>query len=56
LGGAVYLGRLPSGHQAQAETFVPLRVFLKVVFFCFSDASARLHEEALAAFGSPCAD
>jgi O-acetyl-ADP-ribose deacetylase (regulator of RNase III) len=27
-----------------------------VVFCCFSQDSARLHEQALAAFGSPCAD
>ena len=27
----------------------------KVIFCCFSESSARLHEEALAAFGSPCA-
>ena len=26
-----------------------------VIFCCFSEDSARLHEEALAAFGSPCA-
>jgi O-acetyl-ADP-ribose deacetylase (regulator of RNase III) len=28
----------------------------RVVFCCFSRDSARLHEQALAAFGSPCAD
>jgi O-acetyl-ADP-ribose deacetylase (regulator of RNase III) len=28
----------------------------RVIFCCFSGESARLHEEALAAFGSPCAD
>jgi len=28
----------------------------RVVFSCFSQESARLHEQALAAFGSPCAD
>ena len=28
----------------------------RVIFCCFSDESARLHEQALAAFGSPCAD
>jgi O-acetyl-ADP-ribose deacetylase (regulator of RNase III) len=27
----------------------------QVIFCCFSDASGRLHEKALAAFGSPCA-
>jgi O-acetyl-ADP-ribose deacetylase len=26
-----------------------------VIFCCFSDASGRLHEEALASFGGPCA-
>ena len=28
----------------------------KVIFCCFSRDSAHLHEAALAAFGSPCAD
>ncbi len=28
----------------------------RVVFCCFSEASARLHEGTLARFGSPCAD
>jgi len=28
----------------------------RVVFCCFSEASARFHEGALARFGSPCAD
>jgi O-acetyl-ADP-ribose deacetylase (regulator of RNase III) len=28
----------------------------RVVFCCFSGDSGRLHEQALAAFGSPCAD
>jgi O-acetyl-ADP-ribose deacetylase (regulator of RNase III) len=28
----------------------------RVVFCCFSQDSARLHEQALAAFGRPCAD
>ena len=28
----------------------------QVIFCCFSPDSARLHEAALAAFGSPCAD
>jgi O-acetyl-ADP-ribose deacetylase (regulator of RNase III) len=28
----------------------------RVIFCCFSSESARLHEEALAVFGSPCAD
>ena len=31
-------------------------VVSRVVFCCFSQDSARLHEQALAAFGSPCAD
>ena len=28
----------------------------RVIFCCFSDDSGRLHEEALGAFGRPCAD
>jgi O-acetyl-ADP-ribose deacetylase (regulator of RNase III) len=28
----------------------------RVIFCCFSEDSGRLHEQALAAFGSPCAD
>ena len=28
----------------------------RVIFCCFSEASAQLHEAALARFGSPCAD
>jgi O-acetyl-ADP-ribose deacetylase (regulator of RNase III) len=28
----------------------------RVIFCCFSDDSARLHAQALAEFGSPCAD
>jgi len=28
----------------------------EVIFCCFSPDSGRLHEEAMAAFGSPCAD
>jgi O-acetyl-ADP-ribose deacetylase (regulator of RNase III) len=28
----------------------------RVIFCCFSDDSARLHAQAMAAFGSPCAD
>jgi O-acetyl-ADP-ribose deacetylase (regulator of RNase III) len=28
----------------------------RVIFCCFSDDSARLHTQALAEFGSPCAD
>jgi O-acetyl-ADP-ribose deacetylase (regulator of RNase III) len=30
-------------------------VVAKVIFCCFSEDSGRLHEQALAAFGSPCA-
>jgi O-acetyl-ADP-ribose deacetylase len=29
---------------------------MRVIFCCFSEASARLHEAELAAYGSPCAD
>jgi O-acetyl-ADP-ribose deacetylase (regulator of RNase III) len=28
----------------------------RVIFCCFSNDSARLHAEAMAGFGSPCAD
>ena len=28
----------------------------RVIFCCFSDVSARLHEQAMTQFGSPCAD
>ena len=28
----------------------------RIIFCCFSEESARLHEQALADFGSPCAD
>jgi O-acetyl-ADP-ribose deacetylase len=28
----------------------------RVIFCCFSDESGRLHEQAMAAFGVPCAD
>ena len=28
----------------------------RVIFCCFSDESARLHAQSLAAFGNPCAD
>jgi O-acetyl-ADP-ribose deacetylase len=31
-------------------------VVTRVIFCCFSDAGGRLHDEALASFGSPCAD
>jgi len=38
-----------------AEALAAAPVVTRVIFCCFSDASGRLHEEALASFGSPCA-
>jgi O-acetyl-ADP-ribose deacetylase len=39
-----------------ADTLSAALDVTKVIFCCFSRDSARLHEAALAAFGSPCAD
>ena len=42
--------------RTAAET-VPIAPSLeRIIFCCFSEASARLHEEALARLSSPCAD
>ena len=38
-----------------AEVVAALPSLNKVVFCCFSDGSAKRHEAALSAFGSPCA-
>lgn len=40
---------------AVAEALATAPDVMHVVFCCFSRDSARLHETALAAFGSPCA-
>ena len=40
---------------AVADALVAAPAITKVIFCCFSEASARLHEEALTSFGSPCA-
>ncbi len=39
-----------------AEGLAGAPAVTQVIFCCFSEASGRLHEEALASFGSPCAD
>jgi O-acetyl-ADP-ribose deacetylase len=41
--------------ETVADALVSAPAMTRVVFCCFSEASARLHEEALAAFGGPCA-
>jgi O-acetyl-ADP-ribose deacetylase (regulator of RNase III) len=38
-----------------ADALAEAPALTRVIFCCFSDASARLHETALAPFGSPCA-
>jgi len=38
-----------------ADALAAAPTLTRVIFCCFSEASARLHEEALASFGSPCA-
>jgi len=39
-----------------ADTLAETPAVTRVIFCCFSDSSGRLHEAALTAFGSPCAD
>lgn len=41
--------------SAVADALTAAPAVTQVTFCCFSEASARLHEEALASFGSPCA-
>jgi O-acetyl-ADP-ribose deacetylase (regulator of RNase III) len=38
-----------------ADVLAAAPTLTRVIFCCFSEPSARLHEEALASFGSPCA-
>ena len=38
-----------------ADALAAAPTLTRIIFCCFSEASARLHEEALASFGSPCA-
>jgi O-acetyl-ADP-ribose deacetylase (regulator of RNase III) len=38
-----------------AAALMEVPALKQVIFCCFSDASGRLHEEALASLGSPCA-
>ena len=42
--------------QATMDTLPDTPSLGRVIFCCFSRDSARLHEVALAAFGSPCPD
>jgi O-acetyl-ADP-ribose deacetylase (regulator of RNase III) len=42
--------------QAVVDALAAAPTVAQVVFCCFSPDSGRLHEEALAAFGRPCAD
>jgi O-acetyl-ADP-ribose deacetylase (regulator of RNase III) len=46
--------RIAVAATASALTTAP--VVRRVVFCCFSNDSARLHAQAMAEFGSPCAD
>jgi O-acetyl-ADP-ribose deacetylase (regulator of RNase III) len=41
---------------ATVEALSTAPAVTRVIFCCFSDASARLHAQALAGFGSPCTD
>jgi O-acetyl-ADP-ribose deacetylase len=42
--------------SATVEALSAAPAVTRIVFCCFSDASARLHAQALAGFGSPCTD
>jgi O-acetyl-ADP-ribose deacetylase len=42
--------------QTVVDTLPAAPALARVVFCCFSDAGARLHQAALNTFGSPCAD
>ncbi|WP_334489597.1 O-acetyl-ADP-ribose deacetylase [Bradyrhizobium algeriense] len=42
--------------QTVVDTLAAAPTVMQVVFCCFSDASAQLHQAALDTFGSPCAD
>jgi O-acetyl-ADP-ribose deacetylase (regulator of RNase III) len=54
--------RFPADRAAQiavattAEALAAAPAVTRVIFCCFSDASAGLHVQALAGFGSPCTD
>ena len=41
--------------SATADTLAAAPAVSQVIFCCFSNDSARLHAEAMAGFGSPCA-
>src|SRR5229473_2428741 len=42
--------------SATADALVAAPVVTRIIFCCFSDDSARLHAQAMAQLGSPCAD
>jgi O-acetyl-ADP-ribose deacetylase (regulator of RNase III) len=42
--------------QTVVDTLAAAPAVAQVIFCCFSDASAQLHEQALSAYGSPAAD
>jgi O-acetyl-ADP-ribose deacetylase len=42
--------------SATVEALSTAPAVIRIVFCCFSDASARLHAQALAGFGSSCTD
>jgi O-acetyl-ADP-ribose deacetylase len=42
--------------SATVDALVKAPMVTRVIFCCFSNDSARLHEQAMTRFGSPCAD
>ena len=42
--------------SATVEALAAAPAVTRIIFCCFSDASAGLHAQAMAEFGSPCAD
>jgi O-acetyl-ADP-ribose deacetylase (regulator of RNase III) len=42
--------------SATAAALAAAPAVIRVIFCCFSNESARLHEHAMAEFGRPCAD
>ena len=42
--------------QTVVDTLAAAPTVAQVIFCCFSDTSAQLHQAALGSFGSPCAD
>jgi O-acetyl-ADP-ribose deacetylase (regulator of RNase III) len=48
--------RFPAERAAKIAVTTTVKALTRVIFCCFSKGSGVLHEEALEAFGSPCAD